>query len=151
MIFPDRCSFMIGATALTVPNRFIPTHKLEQRGIEVAGLGIHRPAATAARIGDQDIDAAPSLDDTGNHSRDRLVVRDIDFDPDRGAAHRLDLRDRAVAGHILRLGLELLVRVQVEIGDSDLGAEPGEPLRICPAETSCSASDYRHLAVQLAH
>jgi hypothetical protein len=79
------------------------------------------------------------------------VVRHIDLDPHRRAAHRLDLGDRAVGGHILGLSLKLLVRVQVEVGDAHLGTEPGEPLCIGPAETSCGAGHNRHLAIQLVH
>src|SRR6516162_10440621 len=72
------------------------------------------------------------------HRFDRLVVADINLDPQSGAACGLDLGDRAVGGHILRLGLEFLIRAQVQIGDRDSCAQPGEPLRICPSEATRS-------------
>jgi hypothetical protein len=122
-----------------------------ERRIKAAGLLIHRPTSTAASIGDQDINAAPLGDDPRHHRVDRLVVGHIDLDPQCGATHRLDLSDGAVAGHVLGLGLEFLIRVQVEVGDCDFGPQPGEPFRVGASETSCRARDDRHLAVQLAH
>jgi hypothetical protein len=43
-----------------------------------------------------------------------LVATDIDLDPQSGAARYLDLGNRAVGGHVLRLGPELLARAQIE-------------------------------------
>jgi hypothetical protein len=41
------------------PEQIHPNDKLEKRWVEVAGLGIHRTAATAARVGDQHITTRP--------------------------------------------------------------------------------------------
>jgi len=79
------------------------------------------------------------------------VITDIDLDPQSGAARCLNLGDRAVAGHVLRLSLEFLIRVQVEVGDRDLGPQSGEPLSVGPSEAAGCAGDDRHFAVQLAH
>jgi hypothetical protein len=49
------------------------------------------------------------LDDPPYHRFDRLVVADIDLDPQSGATRRLNLGDRGVGGHVLRLGLEFLI------------------------------------------
>ena len=49
------------------------------------------------------------------------MIADIDFDPQSGPARSLDLGDRGVGGHVPRLGLEFLVRAQVEVSDRDLG------------------------------
>src|SRR5262249_7151435 len=60
------------------------------------------------------------------------------------------LRDRAFGGHVLRLGVKLPVRFQVEIGDRDLGAEPGQPFGVGTPEPARRAGDDRNLAVELA-
>jgi hypothetical protein len=70
------------------------------------------------------IDPAPFLDDTRHHRLDSLVIADIDLDSQSSPARRLDLHDRAVSGHFLGLGLEFLIRVQVQVGDRDLGPSP---------------------------
>jgi exodeoxyribonuclease V alpha subunit len=101
----------------------------------------------AAGIGDEHIDPPPFPDDPGHHGLDCLVVTHIDLDPQCRPARCLDLGDGIYTGHILRLGLELLVRTQVEVGDRQLGAKPGKPLGICPPEASCRARYDHHLSV----
>jgi len=53
----------------------------------------------------------PFLDDARNHRLDRLVVTDINLDPESSAARSLNLGDGAVGGHVLGFGLEFLVRM----------------------------------------
>jgi hypothetical protein len=50
------------------------------------------------------------------------VVTDIDLDPQSGAARCLNLGDGAIGGHVL--GLEFLIRAQVQISDRDLAPNP---------------------------
>src|SRR5271170_7569559 len=50
------------------------------------------------------------------------LITDIDLDPQSGTARSLDLGDRAVAGHVLRLGLELLMRAQIQVSRITLSA-----------------------------
>src|SRR5260370_35981390 len=67
------------------------------------------------------------------------------------ATRGLDLGDGVVGGHVIGLGLELLVGAQIQVGDRDLGPQPGEPLCVSPPETTCCTGNDSHLAVQLAH
>jgi hypothetical protein len=60
--------------------------KLQERRIEGAGFGVHGPTATASRIRDQHVNTTPLLDHPRDHRLDRLVVTDIDFDPQSGPA-----------------------------------------------------------------
>jgi hypothetical protein len=64
------------------------------------------------------------------------MVTDIDLDSESDTARSRDLGDGAVGSHVLRLGLELLIRAQVKVGDRDLGPQPGEALRVGTSETS---------------
>jgi hypothetical protein len=61
MIFPDRCFFLIGATALTVTLCRTDSfrQKLQKRRIKGTRFGVHRPTPTAAGIRDEDIDTPP--------------------------------------------------------------------------------------------
>ena len=52
--------------------------------------------------------STPLVDDPRYHRIDRLLVADIDLDPESSATRRLDLGGGAVGGHVLRLGLEFL-------------------------------------------
>jgi len=109
------------------------------------------PTTATTCICDQDVNPAPLLADPGDHRIDRLVIRDIDLDPQCGAAHRLDLGDGAIGGHFLRLGLEFLVGVQVQVSDGDLGTQAGEAFRIGPPKATCCTRHDRNLAIELAH
>jgi hypothetical protein len=106
---------------------------------------------TAASIRDEYIYPTPFLDHARHHRLDRLVITDIHLDTQRGSTRRLDLGNRALGGHVFRLGLELLVRAQIEVSDGDLGAQPGEPLRVGSTETTRAARYDRNLSVQLPH
>src|SRR5262249_20319260 len=64
---------------------------------------------------------------------DRIVVADIYLDAQGGPACRLNLGDRTRGSHVLRLGLEFLVRSQVQVGHRDLGSQHGEPFRVSPS------------------
>jgi len=79
------------------------------------------------------------------------MIADIDFDSQGGTARCLNLGGRTLGSHVLRLGLEFLIRVQVEVGYRDFGTQSGEPLRVSPSETSRRTRDDRHLPVQLSH
>jgi hypothetical protein len=92
-------------------------HKFQERRIEGASLGVHGPTTTSARIRDEHVDSTPCPDDPRHHCLDSLVVTDSDLDADGSTARRLDLSDRAVGGHVLGLGLEFLIRAQVQVGD----------------------------------
>jgi hypothetical protein len=71
--------------------------------------------------------------------------------PQGGAARRLDFRDRALRGHVLRLGLELPVRFQIEVGDRDFGTEASQTLGVSAAQPSRRSGDDCDFAVELAH
>src|ERR1700730_956583 len=103
----------------------------------------HRPASPAAGIGDQDIDAAPSLHDTGDGNR--CVIGHIDFDSESRPAYRLDLG--GVGDHVAGFGLKFLVGMQVEVADRDLGPKTCESLRVGPAKTTRRTGDERDLAM----
>jgi len=81
MIFPDRCRFMIGATALqeyTVPNRFISVTSCKSAGSSVlAVVCLGRPRPPCYR----DIKPTPFLGDPRDHRLDRLAITDIEFNP----------------------------------------------------------------------
>jgi hypothetical protein len=79
-----------------------------------------RPRPLAC-IRDEDIDSTPLLDHPRDHCLDRLMVTDIDLDAYGNTARSLDLGDGGVRRHVLGLGLEFLIRAQVEVGDRDLG------------------------------
>jgi hypothetical protein len=70
------------------------------------------------------IDAAPSVNDTCYHGVDRLMVADVEFDAQCTAAGSLDLCDRALDGHVLCPGVELPVRLDIEIGDPIFAPSP---------------------------
>jgi hypothetical protein len=78
---------------------------------------VSTPTTTSARIRDEHVDSTPCPDDPRHHCLDSLVVTDSDLDADGSTARRLDLSDRAVGGHVLGLGLEFLIRAQVQVGD----------------------------------
>src|SRR5262249_24980109 len=115
------------------------------------GLGVDRPAAPAAGVGDEDIDPTPGLDHAGDHSRNRVGVADIDFKTQRGAARCRDLGNGAVGGHVVRFRLEFLIRAKVEVGAGALRAETREPLRIGPSEAARRSGDEGHHAFELTH
>ena len=127
------------------------TTRSRSAGSIVLAFGIHRPPAAAAGVGDQHIHPAPLFDDAGDHGLDREVIADIAFDAQRGAARCLDFGDSALRGHILRLGIELPIGFQIEIGDLDLCAEPGQTPGVGAAEPARRAGNNRNLAVELAH
>jgi hypothetical protein len=52
----------------------------------LAGLGVHGPTTTAARIRNEHVDPAPLLDDPRDPCLDRLMVTDIDLDSHGSAA-----------------------------------------------------------------
>jgi hypothetical protein len=165
MIFPERCCFIIGATALheyTVPNRFISVTSCKSAGSRVLALvSMGRPRPPPA-IRDEHIHPTPLLDDPRNHCLDRLMIPDINLDAHGSATRRLDLADRAVGGHVLGLDLEFLMRVQVQVGDRDpshpiwRGAwrkpvrdHAPPPSRLPPSRPACpsSASDMVRYAI----
>src|ERR1051326_8448487 len=108
-------------------------------------------AAAAAGIGDEHIDTAPLRDDFGDHRLDRVMIRDVELDAERFAAVGLYFRDRCLARHVARFGLEFLIGAQAQIGDRDLAAEAGEAARIGSSQPARSAGDDRNLVVELAH
>jgi len=62
MIFPERCCFITGGDGVARidgPVQVYFRDKVQERRIEGAGLGVHRPTTTSARVRDQDIDPAP--------------------------------------------------------------------------------------------
>ena len=153
MIFPECCCFIIGAAALqqyTVPQVHL-RDELQERRIEGASLRIDGSTATSTRIRDEHIDPAPRLNDPRHHCLDRLVIADVDFHSQGDTARCLNLGDRTLGSHVLRLGLELLIRVQVEVSYRDFGPQPGESFRISTTQTARRARDDRHLPVQHAH
>jgi len=105
--------------AIHAPKEVHLHDKLQERRIEGAGFGVHGPTTIPTGIRDQDINPTPFPDDPRDHCLDRLVVTDINLDPQSGAAGRLDLGDRANGGHVLRFGLEFLIGAQIEVGDRD--------------------------------
>jgi len=86
-----------------------------------------------------------------DHRGHGLLVAYVDLDTDRVAAGCLNFCDGVFSRHRLCLGFEFFERTQVQIGDSDLGAQAREPSCVRPAETAPRAGDDRHLAVELAH
>jgi hypothetical protein len=54
---------------------------------------------------------------------------DNDLDPKGGATRCLDLGDGVVGGHVFGFGPEFLIGPQIQVGDRDLGPQPGQPLR----------------------
>ena len=103
---------------------------MQERRIERARFSIYRPPAAPAGIGHEHVHPAPFCGDAAHHRLDCLMIADIDFDAQRNAARSLDLRDRALGGHVLRLGVELPVRLQIEVGDCDFCTEAGQALSI---------------------
>jgi hypothetical protein len=124
-------------------------HKFQERRIEGAGLSIHGPTTTSARIRDEHVDSTPRLDDPRHHCLDSLVVTDIDLDADGSTARRLDLSDGPVGGHVFGFDLEFLIGVQVKVGDRDFGPQTGEPFCVGSSKTSGRARHDRNLTVQL--
>ena len=116
-----------------------------------SNAGIDGPPAAASGIGNEDIHPAPFRDDALHHCFDRLVIANIDLDPQRGAAGRLDFGDRALGGHVFGLGFELFVGLQIEVGDRDLRPQSGKPLGVSAAEPSRRAGDERDFTVEFAH
>jgi len=90
---------------------------MQERRIERARFSIYRPPAAPAGIGHEHVHPAPFCGDAAHHRLDCLMIADIDFDAQSNAARSLDLRDRTLGGHVLRLGFKLLVGPQVEIRD----------------------------------
>lgn len=80
-----------------------PILRSREDRMEGAGLGIHGPSTTGARIRDQDVDPTSLLDDPRHHCPDRPVVTDIDLDLQRDPARRLDFGNVAVGGPVVRL------------------------------------------------
>jgi len=140
-----------GVAAIDGAEQVHADHETEQRRIDRARLGVDRPSAAASGIGDQHIHPAPLFDDAGRHSLDCPVVADIAFNAERRAARSLDFRDGRFRRHVLRLGIELPVRFEVEIGDRDFCTQARQAPRIGAAEPARRAGNDCDLAVELAH
>ena len=108
-----------------------------------------------AGVVDQDVDRAELLDDAVDRLLHLVAVGDVALDRGRAAAERLDLlrrrlgvddplRLRHLREHAVRLGgLGRFVRLDLDIGDDDVGACARERQRIRAAEAARAAGDER--------
>ena len=124
---------------------------MQQRGFQRAGLGVDRPAAPAAGIANQDVDAPPGVYDLLDHGLHRFFVGHVHLDPDGFAAAGVNFVDGAVAGHGFGLSLEFLVGPEIEVCDRDFCAKRREATGISPSEAASGTGDDGDFTVEFTH
>jgi hypothetical protein len=138
MLFPERCCFQHRGDRVAridgpEQNRFIAVTSCKSAGSRVLALVIHRPTTTAACIRDQDIDAAPCLDDPSHHRFDSFVITDTGrlrwvFRPDRKGACDFDF---GASPNLIDLGFGHYVGIGgKDPGDRDSTSQAGHRLTV---------------------
>jgi hypothetical protein len=101
--------------------------------LDTRGIAVRHSARESARVADENVEPPEFGNDLIDHRKDALAVGDAALDPERANAKRLDFGHHAFGCQFF---IEFGRRVEAYVVNYDVGAEAGQPERICAADPS---------------